>query len=293
MQLSSHDLSYLAQCAASAAVRAGQQIERFMLQSFTVHKKPGGESDASQVVTEVDWLSEKIIINQLKPSCEQYDLALLSEEQGEDKARLYKPYFWCVDPIDGTLSFVNYRPGFSVSIALVANNGTPVLGVVYDPVTHMLYTAVQGQGVLRNGKPWNCNFPAQFRGYTLSIIFDPGICKCKEYVEIRDRIQSMAKQIGFKNTRVLVKNGAVMNACWVVQHAPACYIKFPKPKNGGGSLWDFAATAAIFNELGLHASDIDGQPLDLNRPDSTFMNHRGVLFTNPSSLATMIRKVLT
>jgi len=70
-----------------------------------------------------------------------------------------------------------------------------------------------------------------------------------------------------------------MNAIWVLENAPACYFKFPKPENGGGSLWDFAATACIFREVGAIASDIYGAPLDLNRPDSTFMNHRGILFT--------------
>jgi len=40
--------------------------------------------------------------------------------------------------------------------------------------------------------------------------------------------------------------------------------------------WDFAATACIYQELGLPATDFEGGKLDLNRQGSTFMNHQGV-----------------
>lgn len=82
-----------------------------------------------------------------------------------------------------------------------------------------------------------------------------------------------------------------MNAIWVLERAPACYFKFPKPGNGGGCIWDFAATACIYNELGAVASDIYGNALDLNRSDSAFMNHRGVLFASSADLAGRIREL--
>lgn len=76
-----------------------------------------------------------------------------------------------------------------------------------------------------------------------------------------------------------------MNACWVLEKSPACYFKFPKPEDGGGCLWDYAATACLFNESGAVVSDIQGQSLDLNRPDSSFMNHRGVLYASTPAMA--------
>jgi 3'-phosphoadenosine 5'-phosphosulfate (PAPS) 3'-phosphatase len=83
-----------------------------------------------------------------------------------------------------------------------------------------------------------------------------------------------------------------MNAIEVLENPPACYFKFPKPQQGGGSLWDFAATAAIFNECGASARDFDGQSLELNRAESTFMNHRGVLFATDAALAEEIQGLL-
>jgi fructose-1,6-bisphosphatase/inositol monophosphatase family enzyme len=57
-------------------------------------------------------------------------------------------------------------------------------------------------------------------------------------------------------------------------------LKFPKEESGGGSIWDYAATACIYQELGLSASNFAGGKLDLNKKGGTYMNHQGVFFAN-------------
>ena len=37
--------------------------------------------------------------------------------------------------------------------------------------------------------------------------------------------------------------------------------------------------------------DVFGEPLELNRPDSTFMNHRSALYATDANLAQRIRKL--
>ena len=49
-------------------------------------------------------------------------------------------------------------PFVCVSIGL-AVEGRPVLGVVYNPILHELFTAVQGQGAFLNGAPPPCMHP--------------------------------------------------------------------------------------------------------------------------------------
>ena len=71
-----------------------------------------------------------------------------------------------------------------------------------------------------------------------------------------------------------------MNALWCLENPPAKYFKRPKTKKGGGSLWDFAATSLILNEAGAIATDYYGAPLELNRKDSTYLNHKGILFAS-------------
>jgi len=291
MRLTAEDLTYLSQCAVAAAKEAGALIASYANKSVAVQRKEGGNSVASQVVTEVDLLSEKIIINVLQPTCEQYDLALLTEESIDDRARLEKDYFWCVDPMDGTLAFTESRPGYSVSIALVSRSAEAVIGVVYDPVTHRLYQATKGQGVLRNGEPWG--LPAvSIEDKSLTLVCDRGFIVKPYYAELCNALQTIAKEHGYCGLQTLERNGAVLNACFILENPPAVYFKCPKPQQGGGSLWDFAATAALFHELGFVATDFHGKPLDLNRADSTFMNHRGVLFAMDKTLAADIHGLL-
>jgi len=291
MQLSPDDLSYLVECAISAAKQAGALIESYAHKTVKIKHKSGGDSIASQVVTEVDLLSEAIIVKELEPTCKKYDLALLTEEREDDKARLEKDYFWCVDPMDGTLAFTEATSGYSVSIALVTKSGEAVIGVVYDPVSQTLYSSVTGQGVFRNGTAWRTSMESG-QDKMLTLVCDRGFSAKPYYETLCKALAVMATENDMAGLQVVEKNGAVLNACFVLENSPACYIKLPKPEQGGGSLWDFSATSALFMSAGSVVSDVYGDPLDLNRVDSTYMNHRGVLFVTNHFLAENIRKLL-
>jgi 3'(2'), 5'-bisphosphate nucleotidase len=52
---------------------------------------------------------------------------------------------WFVDPLDGTQEFVNGTPDYAVMIGLVVG-GQPVLGVVAQPPTGLLWRGVDGKG---------------------------------------------------------------------------------------------------------------------------------------------------
>ena len=105
------------------------------------------------------------------------------------------------------------------------------------------------------------------------------------YPRVSEALNALAVRHSFDGVRTVEGYGAAMNAMQVLENPPGCYFKFPKPQQGGGSLWDFAATAVIFKECGAVACDFYGQPLELNRADSTFMNHRGVLYATDAELA--------
>ncbi len=280
MQLTTNDLFQLSQLAINAAKQAGKLIAQKSHSPLTVLKKKGGDQPASQVVTEVDYLSQAVILQALLPSCENYDLALLTEESTDDKLRLERDHFWSIDPLDGTLPFTESTPGYSVSIALVSRLGEPLIGVVYDPVEDRLYSAVKGQGAYRNGQPWTLPSTHTVKEERLTFICDRSLTQQAHYLKMLKTLEVMAAEQGFMGLTIINQGGAVMNACWVIEQAPALYFKPSKSQQGGGSLWDFAATACLFNELGASVSDIHNQPLDLNRADSTFMNHRGVIFAS-------------
>ncbi len=285
MKLSSTELDELAGLAILAATTAGQMIAESRPDNVQ-RKAGGGASLASQVVTEIDRRSEDMILDILGPTIERFDLGLLTEERVDDSSRLTADYFWCVDPLDGTLPFIEGVPGYAVSIGLVDRSGAPCLGVVYDPLEATLFHAIAGAGAFRDQRPFSvgAGSPAD----VLSVFADRSFLEQSDHDVIVERFEQIAIDMGLSGHQVRTSAGAVMNACGVLESGPACYVKFPKPA-GGGSLWDFAATACLFNESGAVATDIDGNRLDLNRTDSTFMNHRGVLFATDVSLAERIR----
>jgi len=290
MKLNDENLQELCQLACDAACAAGELIARYSNRAVVVNTKVGGDHLASRIVTEVDCKSESLIVAKLQGSIARYDLALLTEEQEDDRQRLTKDYFWCIDPLDGTLAFTESQAGYAVSIALVSREGVPVIGVIYDPVTAMLYSAVRGRGAFRGGESW-C-LPAQQNESMLTMPCDRSLVEHRDYQSTIELTKAWAISQGLLGLETIHSAGAVMNACWVLEKTPGVYYKRPKKAKGGGSLWDFAATACLFTELGGIVSDFYGQPLALNSSDSTFMNQRGVIFASNACLADFIQSNL-
>lgn len=280
MILSEKNIDILSKAAIKAAVEAGSLIQNAVNSDFKIMDKKTGSSIASNVVTEVDFKSQECILKILNPLCHKFDLALLTEESPDDKCRFEKDYFWCIDPLDGTLPFTESVSGYAVSIALVTKTGLPVIGVVYNPREELLYTAIHGKGFLFNQKEW---MPGQNNKEAFALIFDRSFEQHPLFEKLKHDLLNTVEINGYKNLEVIKQGGAALNAVWTLERQNAIYLKFPKPK--GGSIWDYAATACIYNETGQHVSDIFGQPLDLNRKDSTFLNHKGILFSPNNEMA--------
>jgi len=291
MHLKSTDLTNLCQTAIKAAQQAGKLISEYANKNIEVKNKEAADSLASQVVTEVDVKAQKVILDILSPTLSEYDLALLAEESTDDKSRFQKDYFWCIDPMDGTLAFTEKTPGYAVSIALVSKTGEPVIGVVFDPSTQNLYHAIKDQGAFKNNQAWHPHLSIQ-NNPVFTLHMDRTFLEYEHYEDFISKLKNSLAEKNIGELKIQKQAGAVLNAIWVLDRAPGCYFKLPKATPGGGSLWDFAATACIFNELGAPAKNYDGSALDLNRSDSTFMNHRGVLYACNEEIANTIRTLL-
>jgi fructose-1,6-bisphosphatase/inositol monophosphatase family enzyme len=275
MNLTHHDLKHLADLAIEAAEKTGKYIAE--TRPTAVQRKSGGDNLASQMLTEVDGQSQEMILRILEPSFTEFDLALLTEESPDNGSRLEKDYFWCIDPIDGTLPYIEGVPGYAVSIALVSKAGVPQIGVVYDPVEHTLYHAIRGQGAFRNRESWSLNRRTAASD-AVKIITDRSIAGLPYCKEAEKRFNALVKDQG----------GAVMNALWCLENPPACYFKFPKKNRGGGCFWDYAATACIYTEIGAIVSDMSGNPMNLNHPHSFYMNQPGILYATDPGLAQQV-----
>ncbi len=297
MILNDNHLRDLTALATETARAAGSIIDRYRSRDVEMQTKGLGGSLISDVVTEVDLEVQAYIEAALNPSCEQYEIAFLGEESHDDGRRFESDHFWAVDPIDGTLAFCEKREGYSVSIGLIRADGTPIMGVVYDPYNDQLYHATRfsehkAEAALINGHSIQ---PSDFantekRNDALNCFLDPNYSDDPAYAALLPKIEQFAKSQGYaKGLRIIAKGGAALNASWILANPDALYFKLPKAR--GGSIWDYAATSAMFSVLGLPACDIHGHPFELNRKESTYMNHKGILFASDQTLADFVIKI--
>jgi len=80
---------------------------------------------------------------------------VVGEEMLEsEQRRLWQQdgWCWCIDPLDGTGNFVNGKPYFGVSVALVKDRVSQ-LGIIFDPSANEMFTAARGHGASLNGRP--------------------------------------------------------------------------------------------------------------------------------------------
>ena len=121
-----------------SALTAGKAILEVYDSEFEIEMK----EDQSPLTT-ADKKSHSVIVHALKKT----GIPVLSEE-GRDipySERKNWNLLWIVDPLDGTKEFIKRNGEFTVNIALVMN-GRPILGVIYVPVSDVLYFASKDEG---------------------------------------------------------------------------------------------------------------------------------------------------
>ena len=92
---------------------AGELIRSKFNTNFSFEFK----SNESDLVTEVDKASEKIIVDFIQKKYPSH--GIIAEEGGTSFTK--SEYNWVIDPIDGTTNFAHGFPIFSVSIGLQKN----------------------------------------------------------------------------------------------------------------------------------------------------------------------------
>jgi myo-inositol-1(or 4)-monophosphatase len=129
--------------ARSATLEAGALAMRHFR---TAHAR--WEKGPGQIVTEADLAIDRLLKERLLAA--HPGDGWLSEETEDDRARLAADRVWVVDPIDGTRSFAEGVPEFTICVALLVG-GRPRLGLVLNPATEELFEAAAGCGARHNG----------------------------------------------------------------------------------------------------------------------------------------------
>jgi 3'(2'), 5'-bisphosphate nucleotidase len=164
--------------------------------------------------------------------------AVLSEEGVDDPARLSADRVWIVDPLDGTREFSEPgRTDWAVHVALW-QSGELVAGAVALPAQRITLATPS--------VPAPPEAPSSPR-IVVSRTRPPAVA-----LDVRDRLGGTLVEMGSAGAKVA---SIAQGLADVYVHA------------GGQYEWDNAAPVAVARAAGLHASRIDGSPLEYNRRD--------------------------
>ena len=175
-------------------------------------------------------------------------------------------FCWIVDPLDGTKEFIKRNGEFTVNIAL-CENGRPIIGAIYVPVSRELYYAnVKNKlayKTILNGKhelvmelfdkadQINPSQP------NLDLIRVVG-SRSHMNQNTLDYIESLEKKY---NAVEIVSKGSSLKFCLVAEGKADVYPRFAPTME-----WDTAAGQAICNAVGLNViSQETNQELDYNK----------------------------
>lgn len=122
---------------------SGAVIRRHFRRPFDIEHK--GDDSPVTIADRGAEQAIRAILAQMRPGD-----GVVGEEYGADRPEAER--VWVVDPIDGTRSFVIGRPVFGTLISLLVE-GTPVLGLIDQPVLGERWIGGAGRPTRFNGEP--------------------------------------------------------------------------------------------------------------------------------------------
>ena len=225
--------------AIDAAKKAGAIIMNYYKADYEIRDK-----SYHNPVTTADHAADSCLKKMLMEARPEY--GCLSEETVDSPDRLSKERVWVVDPLDGTKEFIEGVPNFVVSVALV-ENGFPIVGVLFNPVTKEIFTAASDEGAHLNGETIHC--------VTKEDVCDMVILNSRS--ETRRGLWAPYGDT-FGELRAI---GSVAYKLGITAAGKADIFASLRPKNE----WDICAGNCIINEAGGKLIDLNGNQRKYNQ----------------------------
>lgn len=191
------------------------------------------------IVTLADTEINSYLIKKVK---EKYPLHSVD---GEEEQFGKSDYVWGCDPVDGTAMYARHIPVAVFSLALVIK-GQSMVGVVYDPFTNSLYTAIKGNGAYKNGEKITVN------DYALEDM--KTVCHYDLWVGADYNISKVLQELETKT--YFIGLGSIIRACMCVASGDFSLAIFPGTEHKN---CDIAAVKVIVEEAGGTVTDLFGK----------------------------------
>ena len=212
---------------------AGKKTLEIYNRKYDVETK----SDDSPL-TEADLASHEI----LEKGLSELGYPVLSEESDSEVST---DTFWVIDPLDGTMDFMQKTDEFSIMVALVKDK-RPVLGIVYAPALGKLYYAEEGKGCyMIEGD----SEPVQLKVDSREL---PDYRMIISRNHFRQEDQDIALRLGIEEFRKMGSVG-VKYARIAESKGELCIYT-----TGALGIWDCAAPHIILKEAGGVVFDVEG-----------------------------------
>ena len=159
------------------------------LENLQVSSKGPGD-----FVSSADKRTEKTLIEELQKAHPDY--GIITEETGIINKSNIKNR-WIIDPIDGTMNFLNGIPQFAISIAYEKDNEI-ICGVIFNPITNEMFCAEKGNGAYLNNSRIRVSNKKKLKDALLVTGGPKGASKIKnkiysEYINVSNNVSNVRK----------------------------------------------------------------------------------------------------
>ncbi len=235
---------------------AGTIIRESFDQTLNIQTK----SNANDLVTNMDREIEQFFIEKIRKTFP--DHKILGEEGFGDQLDSLEGIVWILDPIDGTMNFIHQQRDFAISLGIY-ENGTGMIGLIYDVVHDELYHAQKGCGAYMN----ELKLPELERVDVNKAILSLNATWLLE----NDRIDHNLLIPLAKDVRGIRSYGsAALEMAFVASGRLDAYISLRLAP------WDFGAGAVIVEELGGIVTNLKGENLNFLEKNTLFVAKPGL-----------------
>lgn len=220
-----------------------------MLRATDIDRKIHQKEGKGNFVTDYDSRVQKVLKTRLLALMPE--AVFLGEEDQMDHTDISQGYAFIVDPIDGTANFIRGYHASCISVAL-AENGYPVLGVIYNPYQKETYYAEKGKGAYCNGERIQTSERTLEEGL---ILF--GVAPYNK--ELMQKSFEIAYSYVSRGEDLRRSGSAAIDLCMVASGRAEFFFEMVL------SPWDYAAGALLVEEAGGFTGDLEGRPLTYDR----------------------------
>ncbi len=240
----------------SVALKAAHQGADVLMAKMG-HLSEINKKGAIDLVTDADTASEKVIMDTIQAFFPEH--AILAEESGlSDGSSAFR---WIIDPLDGTTNFAHSLGLFAVSIAC-AREDDIICGVVFNPVSQELFSAIKGEGAQLNGQPIRVSDIPDV-GESLLVTGFP-----YNVGDILDQIMTRLSRCLAASQGVRRLGSAALDLCYL-----ACG-RFEGFWEQNLKPWDTAAGLLIAREAGARVTDFNNHEFTIDMPQLLATNDK-------------------